>query len=68
MLKQGDVTLAKEEAELDKLGMKIAQFPPDKAAMIKKEFSASVWELGDQCCADGAKELHEIARKANLAY
>jgi TRAP-type C4-dicarboxylate transport system substrate-binding protein len=68
MINQGNVTLAKEEAELDKLGMKIAQFPADKAELIKKTFFSSVWELGEQCCADGAKELHQIAQKASLTY
>jgi TRAP-type C4-dicarboxylate transport system substrate-binding protein len=68
MIDQGNVTLAKEEAELDKLGMKIAQFPADKAEMIKKLWGTSLWELGEQCCADGAKELREIALKAKLTY
>ena len=68
MLKEGDVTLAKEDAELDKLGMKILQLPPDKAEQIKKTFAASLWEVAEQCCADGAKELHEIALKAGLTH
>jgi TRAP-type C4-dicarboxylate transport system substrate-binding protein len=66
MLKQGDVTLAKEDAELDKLGMKVIQLAPDKAAIIKKTFADSLWEVADQCCGDGSKELREIAKKANL--
>ena len=66
MIKQGDVTLAKEEAELDKLGMKYAQLSPEKGAMVKRLWVTSLWELAEQCCADGAKELREIARKANL--
>ena len=66
MLKQGDVTLAKEDAELDKLGMKVLQLAPDKAAAIKKTFAESLWELADQCCGDGSKELREIALKASL--
>jgi TRAP-type C4-dicarboxylate transport system substrate-binding protein len=66
MITQGDVTLAKEEAELDKLGMKYAQLPPDKVALIKDVWGKSIWELAEQCCADGAKEFHEIALKANL--
>jgi TRAP-type transport system periplasmic protein len=66
MLKQGDVTLAKEDAELDKLGMKVLQIAPDKAALIKKTFAESLWELADQCCGDGSKELREIAIKASL--
>ena len=66
MIKQGDVTLAREDAELDKLGMKVIQFSPEKAAMLKRTWNASLWEVADQCCADGAKELHEIALKAAL--
>jgi TRAP-type transport system periplasmic protein len=66
MLKQGDVTLAKEDGELDKLGMRVLQFAPDKAAVIKKTFAESLWELADQCCGDGSKELREIAIKASL--
>jgi TRAP-type C4-dicarboxylate transport system substrate-binding protein len=66
MLKQGDVTITKEDAELDKLGMGYAQLPPDKAQLVKNAWRTSLWELAEQCCADGAKELHEIARKANL--
>jgi TRAP-type C4-dicarboxylate transport system substrate-binding protein len=66
MIKQGDVTLAKEEAELDRLGMKYAQLPPDKVALIKDVWGKSIWELAEQCCADGAKEFREIALKAKL--
>ena len=66
MIKQGDVTLAKEEAELDKLGMKYAQLPPEKVALVKGVWNTSLWELAEQCCADGAKEFREIALKANL--
>ncbi len=66
MIKQGDVTLAREDAELDKLGMKVLQFSPEKAAMLKSPWNGSLWEVADQCCGDGSKELRELARKANL--
>ena len=33
---------------------------------MKAAWTKSLWELAEQCCADGAKELHEIALKANL--
>jgi hypothetical protein len=46
--------------------MKVIQFPPDKAAAIKKIWVTSLWELAEQCCVDGAKELRELALKANL--
>ncbi len=66
MLKKGDDTIAREDAELDKLGMRYAQLPPDKAEMVKRAWVTSLWELAEQCCADGAKELRAIALKANL--
>ena len=68
MIKQGNVTLAKEEAELDKLGMKYAQLPPEKGAMVKQRWVTSLWEVAEQCCADGAKELRAMALKANLTF
>jgi len=66
MLKKGDDTIAREDAELDKLGMRYAQLPPDKAELVKRAWVTSLWELAEQCCADGAKELRAIALKANL--
>ena len=66
MLTQGDVTIDREDAELDKLGMRTVALPKDKADQVKAAWTKSLWELAEQCCADGAKELHEIALKANL--
>ena len=51
---------------LDKLGMKYAQLPADKAELVKRAWVTSLWELADQCCGDGSKELHAIALKAKL--
>ena len=68
MLKQGDETIAREDAELDKLGMRYAQLPTDKAELVKHAWVTSLWEIAEQCCADGAKELRDIALKANLTY
>ena len=68
MLKKGDETINNEDAELDKLGMRTVQLPKDKAEQVKLAWTKSLWELAEQCCADGAKELHEIALKANLTH
>ena len=56
----------KEEIELKKLGVKYVSLPPDKAALIKKTWNESLWELAKQCCADGADELRALAAKADL--
>ena len=66
MLKQGEETIDREDAELEKLGNRVAELPKDKADLVKRAWSTSLWELAEQCCADGAKQLHEIALKANL--
>ena len=68
LIKQAEETIAREDAELDKLGMRYAQLPPDKAELVKRAWVTSLWELAEQCCADGAKELHAIALKANLTH
>jgi TRAP-type C4-dicarboxylate transport system substrate-binding protein len=62
----GDAIQKQEDEELDKLGVKITMLPPDKVALVKKVWAESLWELAEQCCADGAKELRQIAMKANL--
>jgi TRAP-type C4-dicarboxylate transport system substrate-binding protein len=62
----GQDILEKEEAELKKLGVKYVQYPPDKAAMLKKTWNDSLWELAKQCCGDGADELKALALKAAL--
>jgi len=66
LIKKADETIAREDAELDKLGMKYAQLPADKAELVKRAWVTSLWELADQCCGDGSKELHAIALKAKL--
>ena len=66
MLKRGDETLAREDAELDKLGMKYSRFTPERADQVRRTWVTTLWEVAEQCCADGAKELHAIALKANL--
>ena len=62
----GSQILADETAQLDKFGVKTLHLPPDKAALIKKAWSASLWDVARKCCADGADELYAIAKKAGL--
>jgi len=63
---QGDAIQKLEDDELMKLGVKDVMLPKDKIDLINKVWSESLWEVTKQCCADGAKELREIALKANL--
>jgi TRAP-type C4-dicarboxylate transport system substrate-binding protein len=58
----------KEEAELLKLGVKYVNLPPDKAALVKKTWNDSLWELAKQCCPDGADDLKALAAKAALTH
>lgn len=68
MLVRGDETFNKEEADLEKAGMKTAQLPPDKADLIKKTWVTSLWEVAQSCCADGAKDLRDLALKHNMTF
>jgi hypothetical protein len=36
--------------------------------MVKQLWVTSLWEVAEQCCADGAKELRAMALKANLTF
>jgi TRAP-type C4-dicarboxylate transport system substrate-binding protein len=65
--KFGDEVLVSENKKLADLGVQVQQLPPDKGKQIQALFNSSNWELASQCCGDAAKELQEIARKANLA-
>ncbi|MBM3485063.1 MAG: hypothetical protein FJX67_00290 [Alphaproteobacteria bacterium] len=62
----GDAILKNEDVELAKLGVKDLQLSPEKAELVKKVWSESLWELAKQCCGDGAPELREIALKAGM--
>jgi TRAP-type mannitol/chloroaromatic compound transport system substrate-binding protein len=55
-----------EEVELKKLGMTYVQLPADKAALVKKTWNDSQWELAKQCCADGVDELRALALKHGM--
>jgi TRAP-type mannitol/chloroaromatic compound transport system substrate-binding protein len=62
----GQEILAKEEAELKKLGVSYVSLPADKAALVKKTWNESLWELAKQCCADGADDLRALAKKHGM--
>lgn len=62
----GDGILAQEEAELRKLGVNYVSLPADKAALVKKTWNESLWELAKQCCPDGADDLRALARKHGM--
>ena len=63
---KGDAILSQEEAELKKLGVNYVTLPADKAALVKKSFNDSLWELAKQCCADGADDLRALAKKNGM--
>lgn len=62
----GNAIQAEEDAELDKLGVKVFELSPEMAAKVQGAFVESIWELGDKCCGDAAKELRGIAKAAGL--
>jgi TRAP-type C4-dicarboxylate transport system substrate-binding protein len=62
----GQEILAKEEAELKKLGVTYVSLPADKAALVKKTWNESIWELAKTCCADGADEFRALAKKHGM--
>ncbi len=62
----GKEILAEETRQLDKLGVKTLHLPPDKAALVRKAWSTSLWEVARKCCADGADDLYKLAKKAGM--
>jgi TRAP-type mannitol/chloroaromatic compound transport system substrate-binding protein len=59
----GQSIYEKEEIELKKLGMTYVQLPPDKAALVKKTWNDSQWQLAKECCPDAVDELRAMALK-----
>ena len=55
-----------EDRQLTKLGVKKLDLPADKAALIKKAWSSSLWEFARKCCGDGADGLRELALKHGM--
>lgn len=62
----GDKILAKEDAQLNKLGIKFTKFSPATYKRVKSTFNSSLWALANKCCGDGAGKLHDLAKKAGL--
>ncbi|MEC9347964.1 MAG: TRAP transporter substrate-binding protein DctP [Pseudomonadota bacterium] len=62
----GNAIQAEEDAELDKLGVKVVQLSPEKATAVQDAFIESIWELGAKCCGDAAAELRGLAKSAGL--
>jgi len=63
---EGDAIVEKEEAELDKLGVKVTTFTDENAKKLHEQWAKSMWELAQKCCADGSEKMREIAKKAGL--
>lgn len=63
---KGDEIQKQEDDELHKLGVKDVMLPKDKIDLVNKVWAESLWEVADQCCGDGSKELRQIAIKAGL--
>lgn len=62
----GNAIQADEDAELDKLGVKVQNLSPEMAAKVQTAFVETIWKLGEDCCGDAAKKLRETALKAGL--
>ncbi|MDE0058053.1 MAG: TRAP transporter substrate-binding protein DctP [Defluviicoccus sp.] len=62
----GREILADETRELDKFGVKTLHLPPDKAALVKKAWSESLWDVARKCCGDGADDLYKLAKNAGM--
>ncbi len=67
-LKVSDELQAKEDAELDKLGMRVLQLSPANSAKVKRAWSESVWELAKECCGETGEKLRDLAVKNNMAF
>jgi TRAP-type C4-dicarboxylate transport system substrate-binding protein len=61
-----DRIVADEWSELAKLGVKVETLSPEKAALVRKAWNDSQWELAKQCCGEAADELKAIATKAGI--
>ena len=62
----GNGIQGEEDAKLDGFGLKYSYLPPDKADLVKKAWSDSLWELAKKCCGDAATQLREIAKKNGM--
>ena len=62
----GDDILAKEDATLDKMGLKYTRLTPENYKRVKATWNSSLWDVAAKCCGDGADKLRDLARKAGL--
>jgi TRAP-type transport system periplasmic protein len=65
--KFGDEVLVSENKKLADAGVQVVTLSADKGKQVQSLFRSSNWDLASQCCGDAGKELHAIAKKANLA-
>jgi TRAP-type C4-dicarboxylate transport system substrate-binding protein len=62
----GDDILAKEDATLDKMGLKYTRLTPENYKRVMATWNSSLWDVAAKCCGDGADKLRELAKKAGL--
>ena len=62
----GDDILAKEDAWLDKKGLKYTRLTPANFKRVKATWNSSLWDVANKCCGDGAGKLRALAKKAGL--
>ena len=62
----GRQILAEETGKLDGFGVKTLHLPPEKADLVKKAWSTSLWEVARKCCGDGADGLYKLAKDAGM--
>ena len=62
----GSQILAEETRELDKHGVETLHLPPEKASLVKKAWSSSLWKTTRDCCGDGADALYKLAKGAGM--
>jgi TRAP-type C4-dicarboxylate transport system substrate-binding protein len=62
----GDAILADEDKKLDAMGLKYTRFTPETYEKVKATWNASLWDVANKCCGDGAGKLRELAIKAGL--
>ena len=62
----GSQILADETGKLNEFGVKTLHLSPEKAALVKKAWSESLWAVARKCCADGADDLYKLAKNAGM--
>ena len=62
----GRQILADETGQLDKFGVKTLHLSAEKAALVKKAWSTSLWKTTRDCCGDGADALYKLAKDAGM--